>query len=176
MTAERRIGTEADFWKSVQERLDRRLDPVDDPGIRDWVSDHPEVLEELAELRWGVGRIEAAARRRGSARRRAGAWVAAAAVLLAAGITFFSWPGRDDPARGGEAPAVSAATGPSSRVLRYRVTETTRTGRSWTRRVTGTDGGRTERSIELEPVRIREGIARVGPTRIRTAVERSGGR
>ena len=44
----------------LQELLDRRIDPLDDPATRTWLEQHPENLEAFAALRAQLQQIETA--------------------------------------------------------------------------------------------------------------------
>lgn len=68
------------LWQQIQLCFDARQDPLDDETVQEGLLAHPEVLEELAELRTRLITLPAPAPRR---RRRAAA--AAVLVLLGAG-------------------------------------------------------------------------------------------
>lgn len=80
------------FWRRVDEALDARRDPLDDPAVRDELLAHPELLEDFARVTAALAAVSAAAPLAaapadGTAavarpRRRAAALVAVVAVVL----------------------------------------------------------------------------------------------
>ncbi len=99
------------FWQRVQEHLDTRRDPLDDPEVRCFLEGNPQHLEELAELQHGLRALQPVA---GPGRRRKVPWVAAAVVLGALGLLWILRPGN------GELPTPDIAEG--GRILEADIT------------------------------------------------------
>jgi len=99
------------FWQRVQEHLDARRDPLDDPEVQRFLEGNPQHLEEYAELQQGLRALQPVA---GPGRRRKVPWVAAAVVLCSLGMLWVLGPGN------GELPAPDIAEG--GRILEADVT------------------------------------------------------
>jgi hypothetical protein len=46
------------FWNKVHKTLDQRKDPLLDPDLQAYLLEHPEALEEVADLRYGLQLLE----------------------------------------------------------------------------------------------------------------------
>ncbi len=78
-----------EFWQRVQEHLDARRDPLDDPEVQQFLSDNPHHLEEFAELQDGLRALHPTAEQAfGPGRKRRLPW---AAALLLCGLGAALW-------------------------------------------------------------------------------------
>jgi hypothetical protein len=154
----------------VQEAFDRRVDPVDDPAVRDYALEHPEVLEELAEMRSAIGLlgrnmsgVNRPARRPGVWRRRTIGVAAAIFVLCAASavLVLVRGSGSSEPRRLSQA----------SRILWHRMTVTTETGSTRRVSVTGSNGWSASESVEIAAPTGSGAIAMLGTTHMRTGIQ-----
>jgi hypothetical protein len=149
---ERDAAGEREFWERVHDCLDRRCDPLDDAGVREWLLANPERLEEIANLREGLaalarsgGSIETGGRAR---RRRA--WRGVAAVVAAALIvvvTILARARRDVPDVGHQ-PSEPPAAG---RILEYRIMLVTEGRGERVETVIGPEDRTVTRSVRIEP-------------------------
>ena len=98
------------FWRRVQEHLDARRDPLDDPEVQRFLEDNPQHLGGYAELQHGLRALQPVA----GPRRRKVPWAAAAVVLCALGLLWILGPGN------GELPAPDVAEG--GRILEVDIT------------------------------------------------------
>ena len=98
------------LWLRVQEHLDARRDPLDDPDVKQFLLDNPQHLEEFAELRHGLRALEPVI---GPRRHRKVPWAAAVMLLCALGLLWVLEAGN------GELPAPDIARG--GRVLLFDI-------------------------------------------------------
>lgn len=108
-----------ELWAHVQEALDEREDPLADERVREGLLEHPELCDELFELRGELDRLPTGPQRSASNWRRVAA-VAAALVLASTAI----WPFLIEPQAQDETAASEDAT---SRVHHFELTYRTRT-------------------------------------------------
>ena len=81
------------LWPRVQEHLDARRDPLDDPDVQRFLLDNPQHLEEFAELKHGLGALQPVT---GGRRRRKVPWAAAVMLLSALGLLWTLQPGDEE--------------------------------------------------------------------------------
>lgn len=99
------------FWRRVQEHLDARQDPLDDPEVQGFLEGNPQHLEEYAKLQDGLRALQPVVR---EGRRRRVPWAAAGILLCALGLLWIFQLGN------GELPVPDIAVG--GRILETDIT------------------------------------------------------
>jgi hypothetical protein len=79
-----------ELWRRVQEALDRRADPLDEPELAAWLGESPQELERYAELACALEVVAAPETPPARARPRRWPWLVTAAA--AASIAAWLWP------------------------------------------------------------------------------------
>lgn len=138
------------LWNAVNQALDARRDPLEDPGVQEELAADPDQLDELARV---LGRIELVAMvPKPHVRRRRVAALVIASVLVAAIILTIVVLLRTGTRPTPNAPQVARATDTRSRILRYKL-EVVR------------EGAGSKSSITVEPGRFRQSCtALIGAT------------
>ena len=133
-----------EYWTRVQAALDARRDPLEDEAVQRWLLEHPHDVDELAQLRASLHRVERVPSPR--SRRRVAVLTVAAAGITVVLLAWSLRSGGEGPAR--DAIAQQATTPPVSVFKIHTMRFELRTTRGDTRTTTTWEDGVTETTTE----------------------------